>query len=125
MIKLKKTRDLDLEMGHARRDLDWSRQFAVAMNRQRHRQSGMSAFPRTATPARCAATTVRSRSSTGTSSFNNIPLPVFGLWHNHAGAGGMAIPSSQYHHISFLQKYSGTVICYPGELRRLHSALNG
>ncbi len=32
MIKLKKTRDLDLEMGHARRDLDWSRQFAVAMN---------------------------------------------------------------------------------------------
>jgi phosphomethylpyrimidine synthase len=32
MIKLKKTRDLDLEMGHARRDLDWGRQFAVAMN---------------------------------------------------------------------------------------------
>jgi phosphomethylpyrimidine synthase len=32
MIKLKKTRDLDLEMGHARRDLDWTRQFAVAMN---------------------------------------------------------------------------------------------
>lgn len=32
MIKLKKTRELDLEMGHARRDLDWSRQFAVAMN---------------------------------------------------------------------------------------------
>jgi phosphomethylpyrimidine synthase len=32
MIKLKKTRDLDLEMGHARRDLDWARQFAVAMN---------------------------------------------------------------------------------------------
>jgi phosphomethylpyrimidine synthase len=32
MIKLKKTRDLDLEMGHARRDLDWDRQFAVAMN---------------------------------------------------------------------------------------------
>lgn len=32
MIKLRKTRDLDLEMGHARRDLDWARQFAVAMN---------------------------------------------------------------------------------------------
>ena len=32
MIKLRKTRDLDLEMGHARRDLDWGRQFAVAMN---------------------------------------------------------------------------------------------
>lgn len=32
MIKLKKTRDLDLEMGHARRDLDWGRQFAVAIN---------------------------------------------------------------------------------------------
>jgi len=32
MIKLKKTRELDLEMGHARRDLDWGRQFAVAMN---------------------------------------------------------------------------------------------
>ncbi len=32
MVKLKKTRALDLEMGHARRDLDWERQFAVAMN---------------------------------------------------------------------------------------------
>ncbi|MDD4137046.1 MAG: phosphomethylpyrimidine synthase ThiC, partial [Methanoregula sp.] len=32
MVKLKKTRALDLEMGHARRDLDWDRQFAVAMN---------------------------------------------------------------------------------------------
>ena len=32
MVKLKKTRDADLEMGHARRDLDWDRQFAVAMN---------------------------------------------------------------------------------------------
>jgi phosphomethylpyrimidine synthase len=31
MIKLKK-RDADLEMGHARRDLDWERQFAVAIN---------------------------------------------------------------------------------------------
>lgn len=34
MIKLKK-RDADLEMGHARRDLDWDRQFAVAMNPER------------------------------------------------------------------------------------------
>ena len=38
MIKLKKTRDADLEMGHARRDLDWERQFAVAMNPSRARQ---------------------------------------------------------------------------------------
>ncbi|WP_292366807.1 MULTISPECIES: phosphomethylpyrimidine synthase ThiC [unclassified Methanoculleus] len=36
MIKLKK-RDDDLEMGHARRDLDWERQFAVAMNPERAR----------------------------------------------------------------------------------------
>ena len=32
MIKLKKTRNADLEMGHARRDLDWTRQFQLAMN---------------------------------------------------------------------------------------------
>jgi phosphomethylpyrimidine synthase len=37
MIKLKK-RDADLEMGHARRDLDWEGQFAVAMNPARARQ---------------------------------------------------------------------------------------
>jgi phosphomethylpyrimidine synthase len=37
MIKLKKTRDADLEMGHARRDLDWERQFQVAMNPERAR----------------------------------------------------------------------------------------
>ena len=36
MIKLKK-RDADLEMGHARRDLDWERQFAVAINPERAR----------------------------------------------------------------------------------------
>ena len=36
MIKLKK-RDADLEMGHARRDLDWERQFQVAMNPERAR----------------------------------------------------------------------------------------
>ena len=37
MIKLKK-RDTDLEMGHARRDLDWERQFQLAMNPARARQ---------------------------------------------------------------------------------------
>ncbi|HEU17194.1 MAG TPA: phosphomethylpyrimidine synthase ThiC [Methanolinea sp.] len=37
MIKLKK-RDADLEMGHARRDLDWERQFQVAMNPGRAKQ---------------------------------------------------------------------------------------
>jgi phosphomethylpyrimidine synthase len=37
MVKLKKTRNADLEMGHARRELDWERQFAVAMNPPRAR----------------------------------------------------------------------------------------
>jgi len=37
MIKLKK-RDADLEMGHARRDLDWERQFQIAMNPERARR---------------------------------------------------------------------------------------
>ncbi|HUU75277.1 MAG TPA: phosphomethylpyrimidine synthase ThiC [Methanoregulaceae archaeon] len=37
MIKLNK-RDADLEMGHARRDLDWERQFQVAMNPARAKQ---------------------------------------------------------------------------------------
>lgn len=37
MIKLNK-RDDDLEMGHARRDLDWERQFAVAINPEKARQ---------------------------------------------------------------------------------------
>ena len=37
MIKLKKTRKADLEMGHARRDLDWERQFQLAMNPERAR----------------------------------------------------------------------------------------
>jgi phosphomethylpyrimidine synthase len=36
MVKLGK-RDADLEMGHARRDLDWERQFAVALNPDRAR----------------------------------------------------------------------------------------
>jgi phosphomethylpyrimidine synthase len=38
MIKLKKTREADLEMGHARKDLDWERQFQVSMNPSRARQ---------------------------------------------------------------------------------------
>ncbi len=37
MIKLGR-RDDDLEMGHARRDLDWERQFAVAINPERARK---------------------------------------------------------------------------------------
>ena len=36
MVKLGK-RDDDLEMGHARRDLDWERQYAVALNPERAR----------------------------------------------------------------------------------------
>lgn len=36
MVKLKK-READQEMGHARRDLDWERQFAVAINPERAR----------------------------------------------------------------------------------------
>ena len=38
MIKLKKTREADLEMGHARKELDWERQFQVSMNPARARQ---------------------------------------------------------------------------------------
>jgi len=38
MIKLKKTREADLEMGHARKELDWERQFQVSMNPERARQ---------------------------------------------------------------------------------------
>jgi len=37
MVKLKK-READLEMGHARRDLDWERQFALAINPERARE---------------------------------------------------------------------------------------
>jgi phosphomethylpyrimidine synthase len=37
MIKLKKSREADLNMGHARRDLDWERQFQLAMNPARAR----------------------------------------------------------------------------------------
>jgi phosphomethylpyrimidine synthase len=44
MIKLKK-RDDDLEMGHARRDLDWDRQFSIAMNPARARQIRQERMP--------------------------------------------------------------------------------
>jgi len=37
MVKLNRRED-DLEMGHARRDLDWERQFAVAINPERARK---------------------------------------------------------------------------------------
>ena len=37
MIKLKKTREADLEMGHARRELNWERQFQLAINPARAR----------------------------------------------------------------------------------------
>ncbi|MDR3101938.1 MAG: phosphomethylpyrimidine synthase ThiC [Methanocalculaceae archaeon] len=37
MVKLPKTREADLEMGHARRDLDWERQYAVALNAEKAR----------------------------------------------------------------------------------------
>jgi phosphomethylpyrimidine synthase len=44
MIKLRK-RDADLEMGHARRDLDWERQFQIAMNPARARQIRQERMP--------------------------------------------------------------------------------
>jgi thiamine biosynthesis protein ThiC len=44
MIKLKK-RDDDLEMGHARRDLDWERQFQLAMNPERARKIRQERMP--------------------------------------------------------------------------------
>ncbi len=56
MIKLKK-RDADLEMGHARRDLDWERQFAVAMNPSAPGRSGPSGCRPIPTAARCAGGT--------------------------------------------------------------------
>lgn len=37
MVKLKK-RDMDLEMGHARRDLNWAKQFSLAINPRRAEQ---------------------------------------------------------------------------------------
>ncbi|MDO5845402.1 MAG: phosphomethylpyrimidine synthase ThiC [Methanocorpusculum sp.] len=45
MVKLPKTRELDLEMGHARRDLDWERQYAVAMNPKKAREIRNSRMP--------------------------------------------------------------------------------
>ena len=37
MVKLPKTREADLEMGHARRDLDWERQYAASINPEKAR----------------------------------------------------------------------------------------
>lgn len=45
MVKLPKTRDADLEMGHARRDLDWERQYAVSINPERARAIRNSRMP--------------------------------------------------------------------------------
>lgn len=45
MVKLPKTREADLEMGHARRDLDWERQYAVAMNPGKAREIRCSRMP--------------------------------------------------------------------------------
>ena len=45
MVKLPKTREADLEMGHARRDLDWERQYAVAMNPVKAREIRSSRMP--------------------------------------------------------------------------------
>ncbi|MDV0443367.1 phosphomethylpyrimidine synthase ThiC [Methanorbis rubei] len=45
MVKLPKTRELDLEMGHARRDLDWDRQYAVALNATRAKEIRNSRMP--------------------------------------------------------------------------------
>ncbi|MDU9376702.1 5-hydroxybenzimidazole synthase [Methanocorpusculaceae archaeon Sp1] len=45
MVKLPKTRELDLEMGHARRDLDWDRQYAVALNAAKAKEIRNSRMP--------------------------------------------------------------------------------
>lgn len=45
MVKLPKTREMDLEMGHARRDLDWERQYAVALNAKKAREIRNSRMP--------------------------------------------------------------------------------
>ncbi len=45
MVKLPKTREADLEMGHARRDLDWERQYAVSINPERARSIRESRMP--------------------------------------------------------------------------------
>ncbi len=45
MVKLPRTRAADLEMGHARRDLDWERQYAVCMNPEKARAIRESRMP--------------------------------------------------------------------------------
>lgn len=45
MVKLPKTRDADLEMGHARRDLDWERQYAAAINATKAREIRSARMP--------------------------------------------------------------------------------
>ncbi|HJK05429.1 MAG TPA: phosphomethylpyrimidine synthase ThiC, partial [Methanocorpusculum sp.] len=45
MVKLPKTREADLEMGHARRDLDWERQYAVSLNPKKAREIRDSRMP--------------------------------------------------------------------------------
>ncbi|MPL88956.1 5-hydroxybenzimidazole synthase [bioreactor metagenome] len=45
MVKLPKTREADLEMGHARRDLDWERQYAVCINPEKARGIRNSRMP--------------------------------------------------------------------------------
>ena len=65
MVKLKKTRNADLEMGHARRELDWERQFAVAMNPPRARAIRDERMPPIQRDVQCAGIIVLSRSLTG------------------------------------------------------------
>ncbi|MCZ0861129.1 MAG: phosphomethylpyrimidine synthase ThiC [Methanocorpusculum sp.] len=45
MVKLPKTREADLEMGHARRDLDWERQYAVSLNAKKAREIRSARMP--------------------------------------------------------------------------------
>ncbi|HJJ88665.1 MAG TPA: phosphomethylpyrimidine synthase ThiC [Methanocorpusculum sp.] len=45
MVKLPKTRERDLEMGHARRDLDWERQYAIALNAKKAMEIRNSRMP--------------------------------------------------------------------------------
>ncbi|HJK01298.1 MAG TPA: phosphomethylpyrimidine synthase ThiC [Methanocorpusculum sp.] len=45
MVKLPKTRERDLEMGHARRDLDWERQYAIALNAEKAMEIRNSRMP--------------------------------------------------------------------------------
>lgn len=45
MVKLPKTREMDLEMGHARRDLDWDRQYAAALHDAKAREIRAARMP--------------------------------------------------------------------------------